>query len=222
MNMQRHLDDDLSHLRLKVLEMAAYTEKALDQSLRALMERDSSMAQQVIDRDALINQLECEIDEESLRMLALSQPVAGDLRFIVGCMRIIVNLERIGDESVNIAERSLVLAHRPALPFNHMLEELAGISQEMLRSAIKAFKDDDPDLADRVCDQDVRAGELDLSILKKLIDFMLKETAAIERSVHTVLAARSLERCASLATNVAESVIFIVKGVDVKHRCNRI
>ena len=222
MSVRRHLDTDLTHLRLKVLEMAAYTEKALDCSLRALLERDSSLAQQVIDRDAQINQLECDIDEESLRMLALSQPVAGDLRFIVGCMRIIVNLERIGDESVNIAERALILAHRPPLPFNHMLEELAGISLEMLRSCIKAFKDDDAEMADAVCDQDSRANELDLSILKRLIDFMLKETAGIERSVHTVLASRSLERCADLSTNIAESVIFIVKGVDVKHRCNRI
>ncbi|THB69892.1 MAG: phosphate transport system regulatory protein PhoU [Desulfovibrio sp.] len=219
--MERRFEQELEDLRLKVLEMASYAEQALDKALRSLIERDTTLAQEVIDHDHEINQLECDIDDASLKILALEQPVAVDLRLIVGSMRIIVNLERVGDEAVNIAERTLLLAHRPALPFNHLLEEMAGICREMLKSAIKSFKDDDTELAQRVCDMDARANELDLSMIKKLIDYMLKETPAIERSVHTILASRSMERIADLSTNVAECVIFKVKGVDVKHHCNR-
>jgi len=219
---QTHLEQQLDQLRMKVLEMSAYAEKALEHAQLALLERDTDLAQQVIDKDQQINELECEIDSLCLRMLALDQPVARDLRFIVGCMRITVNLERIGDEAVNIAERALLLSHRPALPFGSILEELAGVSLEMLRLSTKSFKDDDPELAQVVCDRDNRVNELDLTILKRLIDYMLGESPAIERSVHTILASRSLERVGDLATNVAEGVIFIVKGVNIKHHCGRV
>ncbi len=222
MEKSTHLEQELVSLRLQVLEMAAYAEKALEKALQSLLERNTDLAQEVIDMDRNINKLECDIDEGSLRLLALEQPVAKDLRFVVGIMRIIVNLERVGDEAVNIAERALLLSLRPPLPFSHVLEDLANVSLEMLRSAIKALKDEDPDIAQRVCDMDYRANELDLSVLKKLIDYMLQETPAIERSVHTILASRSMERVGDLSTNVAESVIFIVKGVNIKHRCGRI
>lgn len=222
MESKLHLEEELVNLRLQVLEMAAYAEKSLEKALEALLERNTDLAQEVIDMDKNINRLECDIDENSLKILALEQPVAKDLRFVVGIMRIIVNLERVGDEAVNIAERALLLSLRPALPFNHLLEELSGLSLEMLRSAIKALKDDDMELAERVCDMDYRANELDLSILKKLIDYMLKEAPAIERSVHTILTSRSMGRIGDLSTNVAESVIFITKGVNIKHRCGRI
>lgn len=220
-NMQTHLEQEISSLRMKVLEMAAYAEKALDKSLRALTERNSELAQEVIDKDYEINQLECEIDEFALRLLALAQPVARDLRFIVGCMRIIVNLERIGDEAVNISERSMLLAHRPPLPFSKPLEQLSQVCLEMLRTAIKAFKDDDSELADQVCTADEQANELDMTVLRNLIDYMVQQSPAVERSVHSILASRSLERVGDLSTNIAECVIFIVQGVDVKHRCHR-
>ncbi len=222
MESKTHLEQELVNLRIQVLEMAAYAEKAMEKATQALLERNTDMAQEVIDMDQNINQLECEIDERSLRLLALAQPVAKDLRFIVGCMRMIVNIERVGDEAVNIAERALLLSLRPALPFNHIIEELAGVALEMFRSAVKAFKDEDPELAERVCDMDSRANELDLAVLKKLIDYMLKEAPAIERSVHTILTSRSLERIGDLSTNIAESLIFIIKGVNIKHRCGRI
>ncbi|MBG0775126.1 MAG: phosphate signaling complex protein PhoU [Desulfovibrionaceae bacterium] len=220
--MDNHFQKEIEELRLKVLEMAAYTEKALVQANQAYAERDTDLAQQVIDNDYAINSLECDIDNLSLKLLALAQPVAQDLRIIVGIMRLIVNLERIGDEAVNIAERSLILAHRPPLSYNPTLEELAKVSLEMLRNALTAFKDEDTDAAQRVCDMDARADELDVSVIKKLIDHMLKESPAIERSVHTILISRSLERIADLSTNIAECVIFIVKGVNIKHRCSRI
>lgn len=217
-----HFHQELANLRINVLEMAAHAEKALEKATTALLTRDAELAQDVINHDELINELECVIDEKSLRMLALEQPVAKDLRFIVGCMRTIVNLERIGDEAVNIAERALILSHRPALPFNHILEELSNLCLEMLRSSINAFKEEDPEMAQKVCDMDSRANELDVTILKKLIDYMLKESSGIERSVHTILSSRSMERVGDLCTNVAECVIFIVKGVNIKHKCGLI
>ena len=146
-----HFHQELANLRINVLEMAAHAEKALEKATTALLTRDAELAQDVINHDELINELECVIDEKSLRMLALEQPVAKDLRFIVGCMRTIVNLERIGDEAVNIAERALILSHRPALPFNHILEELSNLCLEMLRSSINAFKEEDPEMAQKVC-----------------------------------------------------------------------
>ena len=220
--MESHFHEKLDELRIKVLEMAAYAEKALDKAIKAMIERDSSLAQEVIDEDETINKLECAIDDDSLNILALHQPVARDIRTVVGCMRMIVNLERIGDEAVNIAERALMLNNRPPLPFKPQLEDMAEVTMEMVRSAIKAFKDDDAEMAQMVCDMDVKVNELDLGMIKRLIDFMLKESPAIERSVHTILASRSLERVADLSTNVGESVIFIIKGVDIKHRCGRI
>lgn len=219
--MDSRFQQELDQLRNKVLEMAAYTEQALSKCIRALGERNAELAQEVIDKDVEINALECEIDELALRLLALEQPVARDLRTIVGVTRMIINLERVGDEAVNVAERAMILSLRPALPVNHMLEELARLAQEMLRTAIKAFKDDDAELAQVVCDMDSRADELDILNLKKLIDSMLQESPAIERSVHTILASRSLERIGDLSTNIAESVIFIAKGVNIKHHCDR-
>lgn len=220
--MDRKFENELDNLRMKVLEMAAYAEKAMENGVHSLLERDTDLAQEVIDQDDTINLLECDVDETALKLLALDQPVAKDLRHIVGAMRIIVNLERVGDQAVNICERALLLSHRPALPFNHRLEELTTLTLDMLKTAVKAYRDQDAELAQMVCDMDTRANELDVSIIKQLIDFMLKESPAIERSVHTILAARALERCGDLATNIAECVIFIVKGVDVKHKCSRI
>lgn len=219
--MEQHFDKELDKLRMQVLEMAAHAEKSMELAVRALLERNTELASKVIDSDQEINRYECSIDALSLRLLALAQPVAKDLRFITGIMRIIVNLERVGDQAVNVAERALILSHRPALPFSPELEELSAHVLEMLRAAIKAFKDDDTELSERVCDMDSKANQLDLAIIKKLINYMLDESPAIERSVHTILASRCMERVGDLSTNIAESVIFIIKGVDIKHRCSR-
>jgi len=207
---------------MEVLEMAAYAEESLKASVKALLERNADLAQDVVDKDNVINRLECEIDDHSLKLLALAQPVAKDLRFIVGAMRMIVNLERIGDEAVNIAERTMILSNRPPLPFNHLLEELSSVCLEMYRTSIKAFRDGDAILAQKVCRMDTRADDLDVSVIKQLIGYMLSETPAIERSVHTILISRSMERICDLCTNLAECVIFNVEGVNVKHHCGRI
>jgi phosphate transport system protein len=208
---------ELDRLKMKVLQMAALTEKALGRALQALFERNSDLAQQVIDKDHDVDSLEVEIDRLILRLLALGQPVARDLRFIVGCMRVSVNLERLGDQAVNIAERAIQLNQRPALAPQPLLEQLAAISLDMFRKSISAFVEGDVDLAMEVCRMDDRADDLNVKILRDSVDYMVSEVRVVERSVLIIIISRCLERIGDHATNICEASIFIVKGVDIKH-----
>ena len=208
---------ELEQLRMKVLQMAALTEKALDRALQALFERNSDLAGEVIEQDHEIDSLEVEIDKLILRLLALDQPVGRDLRFIVGCMRVSVNLERLGDQAVNIAERALQLNQRPALPPQPLLEQLATISLDMFRKSISAFVDGNVELAMEVCRMDDRADELNVKILRDSVDYMVSEVRVVERAVLVIIISRCMERIGDHATNICEAAIFIVEGVDIKH-----
>ncbi len=219
--MESKFHSDLEQLKMTILQMASLTEKALEKSLRALAERDNSMAEEVFLGDKEIDLLEVEVDHYSLRLLALDQPMARDLRFIIGCMRIAVDLERIADQAVNIAQRAKFLNSRPPLPTNHAIEELASTALDMLRSVISSFVNQNTDLAMDVCKMDDVADELNYRILKDLLAYMSTETPAVERAVQTIIVARCLERSADQTTNIAESVIFMVKGVNIKHRCQQ-
>jgi phosphate transport system protein len=219
--MENKFHADLEKLKMTILQMATLAEEALEKSLRALVERDNSMAEAVFSGDKEIDLLEVEVDHHSLRLLALDQPMARDLRFIIGCMRIAVDLERIGDQAVNIAQRAQFLNSRPPLPTNHAIEELAATALDMLRSVISSFVNQNTDLAMDVCKMDDVADELNYRVLKDLLDYMATETPAVERAVQTIIVARCLERSADQTTNIAESVIFIVKGVNIKHRCQQ-
>lgn len=219
MTTQTHFHQRLEELRIKTVEMAAYTQRALERAIFALFERDTEIAQEVIDGDQVVNELECAVDELSLALLALETPVAVDLRTVIGLMRASTQLERIADEAVNVAERSMFLSSRPPLPLYEELEELANVSMTMLRGSITALREQDTSLANEICAMDNKADILDLKVLKRLIDHMLSERRAIERAVYAVLIARSLERIGDLATNIAEITVFIVKGVDIKHKC---
>jgi phosphate transport system protein len=202
---------------MKVLQMAALTEKALDRALQALFERNSDLAGEVIEQDHEIDSLEVEIDKLILRLLALDQPVGRDLRFIVGCMRVSVNLERLGDQAVNIAERALQLNQRQALPPQPLLEQLAAISLDMFRKSISAFVDGNVELAMKVCRMDDKADELNVKILRDSVDYMVSEVRVVERAVLVIIISRCMERIGDHATNICEAAIFIVKGVDIKH-----
>ena len=219
--MESKFHSDLEQLKMTMLQMATLTEKALEKSLKALVERDNSLAEEVFNDDNEIDLLEVEVDHHSLRLLALDQPMARDLRFIIGCMRIAVDLERIGDQAVNIAQRAKFLNSRPPLPTNHTIEELASTALDMLRSVISSFVNQNTDLAMDVCKMDDVADELNYRVLKDLVAYMATETPAVERAVQTIIVARCLERSADQTTNIAESVIFIVKGVNIKHRCQQ-
>jgi phosphate transport system protein len=211
---------ELEKLKMTILEMAALTEKAMDKSLRALFQRDVELAKEVMGKDQQINLLEVEVDRFCLRLLALDQPMARDLRYIVGCMRIAIDLERIADQAVNIAERAVFLSSRPPLPPNPALEQLAETAMDMLRTVIDAFGKQSVERANDVCQMDDSADESNVAVLKSLLDYMVKEVPAIERSVQTIIVSRCLERVADQSTNIGENVIFMVQGVNVKHHCD--
>lgn len=217
----RQFHQELDKLKQNLLHMAALTERALDRAMNAFLERDSDLAQDVIEYDEEINLLEVEIDRLSLRLLALDQPMARDLRFIVGCMRICSDLERIADQAVNISERTLFLNQRSPLPHQHTIEGLGKVSQEMLNKVLQAFVDQDVEKAREVCMMDDDADDLNVKNLRGMIDYMLNEVRAVERAVHMIILSRCLERAADHATNIAESVIFIVDGVNIKHMCQK-
>lgn len=219
--MESRFHQELESLRMMILQMAALTERALEKSIKALMERNTQLADEVIEGDKEINMLEVDVDRQSLRLLALDQPMARDLRAIIGCMRIAVDLERIGDQAVNIAERALFLSTRPALPANPALEQLAQVALDMLRMVVQAYVTENSQQATEVCELDDAADELNVHVLKDLLEYMVHEVPAVERSVQTIIAARCLERVADQTTNIAESVIFISKGVNIKHHCQR-
>lgn len=217
--MESRFHQELEVLKMLILQMAALTERSLVNAIKALLDRDVKLAEKVISGDREIDMLEVDIDRQSLKLLALDQPMARDLRFIIGCMRIAVDLERVGDQAVNIAQRAQFLSNRPALPPNPIMEQLGETAIDMLKSVITAFINEDSDLAVEVCQMDDLADELNVTILRNLLEYMVNEVAAVERSVQHIIVSRCLERVADQATNIAESVIFIQKGVNIKHHC---
>ena len=219
--MESRFHQELEELRMMILQMAALTERALQNSLQALLERNTQLADEVVDGDQEINMLEVYVDRQSLRLLALDQPMARDLRFIIGCMRIAVDLERIADQAVNIAQRAQFLSSRPPLPPNPAIEQLGEVAKDMLRTVLQAFVNENSDQAMEVCQMDDIADDLNVRILKDLLEYMGQDVPAVERSVQTIIAARCLERVADQTTNIAESVIFINKGVNIKHHCQQ-
>ncbi|WP_147818996.1 phosphate signaling complex protein PhoU [Salidesulfovibrio onnuriiensis] len=219
MEQRAHFTKKLEELKLMVLRMAALSETAVHRAIKSFLEGDSDLAEDVIQGDCAINDLEDDIDNFNLELLALDQPMAIDLRTIIGSQRITVNLERLGDEAVNLSHRAIFLSSRPPLPFNPMLEELGNVAKQMLADSLKAFVDGDVALAHHVCRTDDTADSLNVRILKELIGDMVRESRIVERGVHCIIAARHLERVADLATNIAESVVFVVEGDSMKHQC---
>lgn len=219
--MDPRFQKELEQLKVKVLQMAAYSDRALDKALASLVDREPDLARQVIDSDRDINAMECEADTLSLRLLALDQPVALDLRFIVSSMRLVVDLERIGDEAVNIAEQSVLLSQAPPDAITPHVLALGRQVLEMYRMAVHAFRDQDLELARQVCAADAVADDLNMRVLKTCLDTEPEPggVAGLDRAIRTVMMARSMERVGDLSTNVAEATIFWVKGVSIKHHC---
>ena len=219
MEQRAHFSKKLEDLKVNVLRMAALSESAVHKAIKAYLENDADLAEAVIVGDEAINRMEDEIDRFSLELLALDQPMAVDLRTIVGAQRIVVNLERLGDEAVNLAHRAMFLSTRPPMPHNPKMESLASIVTTMLSDALRCYVDDDVSLAGQVCRMDDRADDLNIAILRQLVSEMVTETRIVERGVHAIIGARHLERIGDLATNVAESVVFVVEGTSLKHKC---
>lgn len=219
MQQRSHFTQKLGELRMHLLRMAAMAEQAVQNACRSYLESDTDLAESVVMNDMAINELEDTIDAFNLELLALDQPMASDLRLIIGSMRITMNLERVGDEAVNLAHRTLFLSTRQALPANPRMAQLCAHVQDMLQKAVRALVDEDTALASEICAMDHRADELCLKVLKEAINTMVEETRIVERGVHVIMASRHLERIGDLSTNIAEAVIFIKDGMDLKHRC---
>ena len=215
--MERPFDDELKSLKEKLLEMASRAEEQIALAVRGLKDRDEKLACQVLEREEAVNRLDIEIDERAMRLLALRQPMATDLRFITSAMRIGSDLERIGDLAVNIAERTMDLLKAPQLKPLIDIPRMAELAQEMVRDALNAFINGDDKLAQDVCERDDVIDQLNDQVFRELLTYMIQDSRTISRAVDLILVGRHLERIADHATNIGEDVIYMVRGKTIKH-----
>jgi phosphate transport system protein len=215
--MERLFDEELTKLKERLLRMAGLVEEVVEVSVQALKEHREDLAAEVFRREDEINRLDVEIDETCLRLLALRQPMAGDLRFITSAMKIGVDLERMGDLAVNIAERAVELARLPVLKPLIDIPRMAKIVQVMVRDSLNAFVNRDDALAQDVCCRDDEVDSLNHQIFRELLTYMMEDPGTIKRAVALVLVGRHLERIADHATNIGEDVIYLVRGKSIKH-----
>ncbi|MGA2534189.1 MAG: phosphate signaling complex protein PhoU [Candidatus Aminicenantales bacterium] len=215
--MERPFDEELKSLKEKLLEMASRAEEQIGLAVRGLKERKEEMACEVLEKEETINRLDIEIDDMAMRLLALRQPMATDLRFITSAMKIGSDLERIGDLAVNIAQRTLDLLKQPQLKPLIDIPRMASLAQGMVRDALSAFINGDADLAKNVCQRDDQVDELNNQIFRELLTFMMADASTIPRAVDLILVGRHLERIADHATNIGEDVIYMVQGKTIKH-----
>ncbi len=213
----RQFSVELDDLHEKVLQMGGMVESAIHRSVRALVERDPEQARQVMRDEARINQMEIEIDNLTTRLLALRQPMARDLRFLTAAMKINTDLERMGDLAVNIAQRALsLIAQAPVKPLID-IPKMAQLVESMLLRSLDAFVKGDAEIALSVLTSDDAVDALRDSVYQELVSYMQKDPTTVPSSVDLIFVARNLERIADHATNIAEDVVFLVKGVDVRH-----
>ena len=212
---------ELTALRDKLLEMGGLVERAIAASVRAMIERDTALAEQIKVKDREINRMEVDVDGACRRILALRQPAASDLRFITTALKIVTDLERMGDLAVNIAERSVELSQAPALGPMHDLSKLADLSEAQLKKALDAFVTRDVAKADEVMRGDELLDALYLKIFNDLLALMMEDSRNIRRATAVMFAAKHLERFGDHATNLAEMVVYMVRGTDVRHPRSR-
>ena len=215
--MQRHFHEELEALEQTLLAMGGLVEDQIRRVTRALLERDDAVAQGVIERDRQVNAYDVEIDEQCVSLLALHQPAAGDLRFITTAMKIVTDLERIGDQAVNIAQRVLELNREPQLKPYIDLPRMAERAQRMVKESLDAFVARDTALARQVCGEDAEVDALKEQIFRELLTFMMEDPRTIPRAIRVILISRFLERVADHATNIAEMVVYLVEGKMVRH-----
>lgn len=213
----KHFTEELEELQNRLLEMAGLVESAIHQSITALVQRDEQAAKDVLWKEALINQRDIEIDGFATRLLALYQPMARDMRFITAVIKINGDLERMGDLAVNIAQRARSLMEEPVIKPMIDIPHIAGLVQSMVRKALDAFVTRDAELARSVLASDDAVDNLRTACYHELVSFMEKDPQNIKQALDLLAVTRNLERIADHSTNIAEDVLFLVKGVDVRH-----
>ncbi len=216
----RHYEEELRGLRTLLLKMGGMVERQIAEAVDSLVERDSARARVVIAGDAEVNRMDIEVDELCIRLLALRQPAAGDLRFITTGLKITTDLERIGDMAVNICERALELNEEPILKPYIDIPRMASIAQSMVKDSLDAFVRYDCDLAQQVIERDDEVDQLNYQIFRELLSYMSENPRTISRGARILFVSKYLERIADHATNIAEMVVFMVKGKTIRHMDN--
>ena len=217
----RHFSIELEELNEKLLQMGGLVESAIHRSVRSLIEQDRALAEEVIRDEPEINRIEMEIDGLATRLLALRQPVARDLRLLTAALKINTDLERIGDLAVHVAERSLSLMHHPLVKPMTDIPKMASLVQSMLLKCLDAFVQGDAELARSVLMSDDEVDKLRDAVYAELLDTMQRDPSLLTAAIDLLFIARNLERIGDHATNIAEDVVFLVKGVDVRHRAEQ-
>jgi phosphate transport system protein len=213
----RHFVEELDQLKTKLLEMSSLVESAIQRSISAVIQKDRSAAEEVFRNETRINAIELEIDEFAINLLALHQPMAADLRLIVAALKINTDLERMGDLSVNIAQRAMSLMEEPVIKPMIDIPHIAGLVQSMVRKSLDAFVTRDADLARSVLASDDAVDSLRTASYHELVSFMEQDPENIKAALDLLAITRNLERLADHSTNIAEDVLFLVKGIDVRH-----
>ncbi len=213
----RAYEEQLGQLRTAVLEMGGLVEEQIGQAVRALTQRDEALAHATIERDHTVNRFDVEIDDLSLKLLALRQPAARDLRLITTALKITTDLERIGDMATHIAERAIELAGElPIKPYID-IPRMADVARDMLRRSLDAFVREDTELALGVCLADDMIDQLHEQLFRELLSYMVENPATVSRAMRLLFVSKYLERVGDHATNIAEMVIFMVKGRSIRH-----
>jgi phosphate transport system protein len=210
-------EQDLENIKEQILKMGSFVEDAIRKSITALVERDRDLAISVIDGDAIVNNYDVEIEELCIRFLALWQPTGSNLRFVTTAIKITTDIERIGDMAVDTCERAVELLDEPPLKPFIDIPRMAEAAQKMLKDSLDAFVAKDADLAMRVCESDDFVDNLNQQIFNELLLYMLKNPKNIARAVRLTYIAKYLERIADHATNIAEMVVYMVKGKVIRH-----
>ncbi len=214
----RPFEEELKSLNGALQEMGALVAQSIHRAVMALVEKNEDYAHQVVRDEARINQCEIQIDDLATTLIVRESPVAGDMRFLVGAIKINTDLERMGDMAVGIVERAFTSLHQSDLPMEVGFTEMGNLVESMVLTSLDAFVARDAKLAQSVITSDDAIDKIRNTITRQMIDIMKKEPSMVERALDYVLIARRLERIADHATNIAEDVIFMVKGIDVRHR----
>jgi phosphate transport system protein len=215
--MERHFEHDFDELRQRLLWMGSLAERAVHQSVHAVLDAEEQLAETVLSEEDAINEMQIEIDERVQRLLALQQPMAVDLRFLLAVSRINGDLERVGDQAVNIAQSAIRILRHPQVKPYVDLPRMTELAEGMVRDSLNALVRNDLDLANSVCQRDDQVDRLRDQLFRELLTYMMENSAVVFPSFELILVAKNIERIADHAVNIAEDVIYYIAGRDVRH-----
>lgn len=215
--MERHFDRDLQELKERILYMGSLCETMIHMAVKQLVDHRHDMAAEITRQEHDVNQMHIEIDDRAIKMIALHQPAASDLRFLAASMKINSDLERIGDQAMNISETTAYLIQEPPLKRLIDVPRMAQIASKMLKDALDSFVNRDENLARSVLVRDDSVDELKDQVFRELMTYMISDPTTIKRGLDLILISRNLERIADHATNIAEDVVYVILGKDIRH-----